>query len=64
MKRCQVYAMFTSEQHIGNSEFSHAILKLFEDIFLDEIPRLSPRRDIDFTINLETRESLVSRAPY
>ena len=27
------------------------ILKEFKDIFLEEVPRLPPKRDIEFTIN-------------
>ena len=29
------------------------MLQEFRDVFLDEIPRLPPKRDIDFTIDLE-----------
>ena len=28
------------------------VLQEFKDVFLDEIPGLSPKRDIDFTIEL------------
>jgi hypothetical protein len=41
----------------------HAVLKYFEDVF-KEIPRLPPKRDIDFSINLMPREAPVSKTPY
>jgi len=30
----------------------YAILREFKDVFLDEIPEFTPKRDIDFTIGL------------
>ena len=33
-------------------------------MFLDEIPRLPPKRDIDFIIELVPRAALVSKTPY
>ena len=36
----------------------------FRDIFPDEIPRLPPKRDIDFTIKLVPRAAPVSKTPY
>ena len=40
------------------------ILKEFEDIFLEEVPRLPPKRDIDFMIGLLPRMIPASKAPY
>ena len=34
------------------------------DVFLDEIPRLPPKRDIGFTIELVQGEEPVSKTPY
>ena len=34
------------------------------DVFLDEIPGLPPKRDIDFTIDLVSRAAPMSKAPY
>ena len=36
----------------------------FADVFPQEIPRLPPKWDIDFTIELIPGVTLVSRAPY
>jgi hypothetical protein len=41
----------------------HAVLKEFEYVF-QEVPRLPPKRDIDFSVNLMPRATLVSKAPY
>ena len=40
------------------------ILKDFKDIFLEEVPRLPPKRDIDFTIDLIPRTVPTLKAPY
>jgi hypothetical protein len=41
----------------------YSFLEDFEDVF-KEVPGLPPRRDIDFSINLMPRETLVSKTPY
>lgn len=40
------------------------IIQDFLDMFPEEILRLPPKRDIDFTIELIPRATLVSKAPY
>lgn len=40
------------------------IVSNFLDVFLEEILGLSPKRDIDFTIELMPGATLVSQAPY
>ena len=40
------------------------VLQEFRDVFLDEIPGLTPKRDIDFTIELVPGEALMSKTPY
>ena len=40
------------------------VLKEFEDIFPEEVPRLPPKRDIDFTIDLIPRSVPASKSPY
>jgi hypothetical protein len=41
----------------------YAVLEDFEDVF-KEVPRLPPRRDIDFSINLMPGVVPVSKTPY
>jgi hypothetical protein len=47
---------------VSNIE-DYAVLKEFEDVF-KEIPRLPPKRDIDFSINLMPGATPVSKTPY
>ena len=64
-KGCQIFAAHieeTPKYKVSNIE-DYAVLKEFEDVF-KEIPRLPPKRDIDFSINLMPKESLVSKTPY
>jgi hypothetical protein len=41
----------------------HTVLKEFEDVF-QEVPRLPPKRNIDFFINLMPRAAPLSKSPY
>ena len=41
-----------------------AILRDFRDMFVDEIPELTPRREIDFSIDLLPDSTPISKAPY
>jgi len=40
------------------------VLHEFKDVFLEEIPGLPPRREIDFSIELMLRAVTISKAPY
>ena len=40
------------------------ILHGFRDVFLDETPELPPIREIDFSINILSGSSTISKAPY
>ena len=40
------------------------VLREFKDIFSEEVPRLPPKRDIDFIINLIPGAVLASKDPY
>jgi hypothetical protein len=33
-------------------------------VFTEELPRLSPKRDLDFTIDLKPRTEPIARMPY
>eukprot|EP00253_Pinus_taeda_P014569 PITA_14569 len=66
-KGCHIYAI-----QVGYADSKDKIVMLdnipviqeFADVFLEEIPGLPPKRDIDFTIELVLGATLVSRAPY
>ena len=40
------------------------VVQEFADVFLEEVPGLPPKRDVDFTIELIPGAAPVSRAPY
>ena len=40
------------------------VLQEFKEVFLDEIPGLPPKRDIDFTIGLVSGATPMSKTPY
>ena len=40
------------------------VLENFKDVFPEEIPRLPPKWDLDFSIELTPRSVLASKAPY
>jgi hypothetical protein len=66
-KGCQFYAiqvMNLSEKEDKPKLEDFSILCDFRDMFMDEIPELPPRRDIDFSIDLLLGSAPISKAPY
>ena len=65
MKGCQLFTSCVEEA--SRDEVSkigdHVVLTEFEYVF-QEVPRLPPKRDIDFSINLMHGAAPVSKAPY
>jgi hypothetical protein len=64
-KGCPIFAAHMEEaakDKVESIEY-HPVLKYFEYIF-GEIPGFPPKRDIDFSIDLGTTTSLVSKTPY
>ena len=65
-KGCRVYVVHVVEA--TNNETirleDYPVLQEFRDVFLDEIPRLPPKRDIDFTVELVPGVAPVSKTPY
>ena len=65
-KGCRVYAarvLEAAENETPRLEDFHVLQEL-RDVFPDEIPRLPPKREIDFTIELVPRAAPVSKTPY
>jgi hypothetical protein len=66
IKRCSLYAiqvLESIEDEKPNLE-DHRILREYKDIFLEEVPGLPLRRDIDFSIELTPGAIPTSRTPY
>jgi hypothetical protein len=64
-KGCQVFAAHmeeTPKDKVPNLE-DHVVLENFEDFF-KEVLRITPKRDIDFSINLMPQRAPVSKIPY
>jgi hypothetical protein len=64
-KGCQIFAAHmeeTPKDKVSNLK-DHVVLKDFEDVF-KEVPRLPPKRDSDFSINLMPGAAPVSKNPY
>jgi hypothetical protein len=40
------------------------VVREFLDVFSDDLPRLPPDRDVEFTIELEPGTAPISRCPY
>ena len=65
-KGCQLYAthiLETSGDETLRLE-DYQVLQEFQDVFPNEIPRLPPQRDINFTIELVPGVEPVSKTPY
>jgi predicted aspartyl protease len=66
-KGCQVYAiqvMNLLEKEDKPKLEDFVVLREFRDMFVDEIPELTPRREIDFSIDLLPGSNPISKAPY
>jgi hypothetical protein len=66
-KGCQVYAIqvmnFLEKEDKPKLE-DFVVLRDFRNMFVDEIPKLPPRREIDFSIDLLPGSAPISKAPY
>jgi hypothetical protein len=66
-KGCQVYAIQVTNllEEVDKLKLEDfAILHDFRDMFVDEIPELNPRREIDFSIDLLPGLAPISKEPY
>ena len=65
-KGCQLYAAQILEETRDETLRleDYQVLQEFKDVFLDDIPGLPPKRDIDFTIELVVRVAPVSKTFY
>jgi hypothetical protein len=66
-KGCQVYTiqitnLLEKEDKPNLEDFD--VLQEFKDVFVDEIPELPPRREIEFSIDLLPSSAPISKAPY
>jgi len=68
-KGCKVFVVYEMNEENWSKEHklkleNIPILREFSDVFLEEIPGLPPKRELDFTIELVPRAIPISKAPY
>jgi hypothetical protein len=66
-KGCQVYSIQITNllEKEDNPNLEHfVVLCEFRDMFVDEIPNIPPRREIDFSIDLLPGSTPISKEPY
>jgi predicted aspartyl protease len=66
-KGCQVYAIQVTnllEKEDKPKLEDFVVLREFRDMFVEEIPELPPRREIDFSIDLLPGSTPISKSPY
>ena len=66
-KGCQIYAIQVTKLPKKENKPSledFVILHDFRDVFVDEIPKLPPRREIEFSIILLPSSTSISKVPY
>ena len=66
-KKCQIYAIqvgYANQKDKTAMLGNIPVVQEFVDVFLEEVPGLPPKRDVDFTIELIPGATPVSRAPY
>ena len=66
-KVCKLFAVYVMDDKDNDNKLKIEdilILKDFKDIFPEEVPRLPPKRDIEFTINLILRAIPTLKSPY
>jgi hypothetical protein len=65
-KGCPVYEIHVLESVEGDKPNleDHPILREYREVFLEEVPGLPPRRDIELSIEIAPGAVLVSRTPY
>jgi hypothetical protein len=65
-KGCPLYAIQVLNSIENNKPIleDHSILREYKYVFLEEVPSLPPRRDIDFSIELVPGAVPMSRTPY
>ena len=64
-KGCKLYDVIAMNNKDDTLDVSqHPILSNFGDVFLEELPRFPPKRELEFTIELKPGMEPISSAPY
>jgi hypothetical protein len=64
-KGCKLYAILAlNEKGVAEGIEYLLVVREFVDVFLEELPGMSPERELDFTIDLKLRTEPIERTPY
>ena len=66
-KGCNLFAIAVNdlEEIVDKESFlNHPVLQKFSDVFVEDIPGIPPRREIDFRIDLVPGTEPISKTPY
>jgi hypothetical protein len=64
-KGCKIYAILAlNEKGVAEGLEHLPVVKEFADVFLEELPGLSPERELEFTIDLKLGTEPIARTPY
>jgi hypothetical protein len=61
---CQLYVVEVVNERKGPSLDQYPVLSEFKDVFLNELPRLPPERELDFAIELKPGVEPISKTLY
>jgi hypothetical protein len=61
---CQLYVVEAVNEREGPSLDQYPVFSEFKDVFLNELPRLPPVRELDFTIELKPSAKPISKILY
>jgi hypothetical protein len=64
-KGCNIYVILAlNEKGVAKGLEHLSVVKEFADVFLEELPRMPPERELEFTIDLKLGTELIARTPY
>ena len=64
-KGCKIYVILAlNEKGVAEGLEHLSVVREFADVFLEELPGMSPKRDLDFTIDLKLGTEPIARMPY
>ena len=64
-KGCKLYVILAlNEKGVAEGLEHLPVVKEFVDMFLEELPRMSPERELEFTTNLKPGTKPIGRTPY
>jgi hypothetical protein len=63
-QRCRLYVVEVVNEKKGPSLDQYPVLLEFQDVFMNELLGLPPKRELDFTIDLKPGAEPISKTPY